>query len=44
MGLTSQVKIKPGIAPARGLVLTHVDYDDRHCDRSEDDGNLEDLA
>jgi len=43
-GLTSQVKLKPGIAPARGLVLTQVDYDGQRSVRGEDDGNLEDLA
>ncbi len=43
-GLNSQVKIKPGIAPAHGLVLTHVEYDGQRCEKFEDDGNLEDLA
>lgn len=44
LGLTSQMKIKPGIAPARGLVLAQVDYDSQRCVSSEDDGKLEDLA
>ena len=44
LGLTSQVKIKPGIAPAHGLVLAQVDYDGQRCGGCEDDGNLQDLA
>ncbi len=43
-GLTSQAKLKPGIAPAHGLVLTRVLYDGIRRVKAEDNGNLEDLA
>lgn len=44
LGLTHQVKMKPGIAPAHGLVLSHVSYDGIRYKEAEDEGNLEDLA
>lgn len=43
-GLNSQIKLKPGIAPAKGLVLARVSYDGIRRDWVEDGGNLEDLA
>jgi len=43
-GLSSQIRLKPGIAPAQGLVLARVSYDESRRNRVEDNGNLEDLA
>lgn len=44
LGLTSQVKLKPGIAPAQGLVLSQVSYNGNRCENSEDNAIFEDLA